>query len=271
MGVQSITPQSTALGQDHVASGFSEPEWRSRVDLAAFYRLVDLAGWTDLIYNHLSARIPDAPDTYLVNAYGLMFEEITASNLIAVDGASGVVLPRPGRVGTERNEAVHVLHGSVLQARPDIMCLAHVHTPAIMAISAMNCGLLPITQTAMGFVGRIAFHDYGFDDTACDRLVRDFATAQVVILRNHGVLIGGRSIPEAFLHLHNFEFACRAQVEAMADPSRIVMPPQAVLDEHRAAIDRWLERRGGPRDPQGCVEWDACLRLLDRRGIVYAV
>lgn len=249
----------------------SDVEWRTRIDLAAFYRLVDYFGWTDLIYNHLSARIPDAPGNYLVNAYGLMFEEITASNLIVVDAQSGAVLPRPGSEDCQRNEAVHLLHGSVLRARPDLMCLAHVHTPAIMAVSAMECGLLPITQTAMGFLGLLAYHDYGFDDQACDRLVKDFATASIVILRNHGVLIGGATIAEAFVHLHNFEFACKAQIDAMADPKGYVTPPAPVLEQHASVINRWLDREGGPRDARQCVEWQACLRLLERRGIEFAV
>jgi ribulose-5-phosphate 4-epimerase/fuculose-1-phosphate aldolase len=259
------------IAADPASTAMSETEWRTRVDLAAFYRLVDFNGWTDLIYNHLSARIADAPDTYLVNAYGLMFEEITASNLITVDVRNGEVLARPGSERGERNEAVHLLHGSVLRARPDLQCLAHVHTPAIMAVSAMEGGLLPITQTAMGFLGRIAFHDYGFDDRACDRLVEDFARADVVILRNHGVLIGGSTIPEAFLHLHNFEFACKAQVAATANAHPLLTPPAGVLAQHAGAIGHWLERDGGPRDSRGCVEWDACLRLLDRRGIRYAI
>ncbi|RVT93047.1 class II aldolase/adducin family protein [Sphingomonas crocodyli] len=249
----------------------SEVEWRTRVDLAAFYRLVDHFGWTDLIYNHLSARIPDATNTYLVNRYGLMFEEITASNLITVDAESGAVLPRPGSAGAERNEAVHVLHGSVLRSRPDLMCLAHVHTPAIMAVSAMEGGLFPITQTAMGLMGLLGYHDYGFDDAACDRLVHDFATADIVILRNHGVLIGGTTIAEAFVHLHNFEFACKAQVAAVANRDGCIVPPKSVLEQHVAVVDRWMERAGGPRDGRECIEWQACLRMLERRGIDYAI
>ena len=245
-------------------------EWRARVDLAAFYRLVDHFGWTDLIYNHISARVPDAPDRYLVNAYSLLFSEITASNLLTVKLATGEVLGG-GEEHAVYNEAAHVLHGAVLAARPDLACVAHVHTPAIMAVSAMTCGLLPITQAAMAFHGRLAFHDYGFDDAACERLANDMGDKDVVILRNHGVLLGARTIPEAFVRLHEFEFACRAQVQAMAGQAYLAAPPDAVLDAHARAVDRWLDRCHGPRDETRCLEWEACLRLLRRQDARYDV
>ncbi len=252
-----------------VVDRVSSAEWRTRVDLAAFYRLVDHFGWTDLIYNHISARVIDAPERYLLSAYGLMFSEVTASSLLSVDVASGEVLFNSE--GGVYNAAAHVLHGTVLAARPELACIAHIHTPAIMAVSAMTCGLLPITQTAMGFHGRLGYHDYGFDAGACDRLARDFAHHDVVILRNHGVMVGGRTIPEAFVQLHNFEFACRAQVHAMAGQAFLAPPADPVLEAHGKEVDRWLDRREGPRDLDRCLEWDACLRLLDRQSARYAV
>ncbi|RYD83973.1 MAG: hypothetical protein EOP61_40720 [Sphingomonadales bacterium] len=121
----------------------SQAEWRTRADLAAFYRLVDQHGWTDLIYNHISARIPDQPGHYLVNPYGMLYEEITASNLVKVDLDSGAILSGDGDV--ETNIAAHDLHAPILAARPDLQCVAHVHTPAIMAVSGMADGLLPLT------------------------------------------------------------------------------------------------------------------------------
>lgn len=245
-------------------------EWKTRIDLAAFYRLIDHYGWIDLIYNHVTARIPGCPDRYLVNPFGLMFEEITASSLITADIVSGQVLVK-GNSGCQPNVAAHGLHASILAARPDIACIAHVHTPEIMAVCSMRDGLLPLTQTALNFHGRIGYHEYGFDDAACDRLVRDFGQNDLVILRNHGVLLGAPSIQEAFIQLHNFEFACRAQVQALACATDLVVPDEEVIREHMKTLEGWANRPGGPRDPEGCHEWQACLRMLARRGARYDI
>ncbi|MBM3594724.1 MAG: class II aldolase/adducin family protein, partial [Alphaproteobacteria bacterium] len=158
-------------------------------------------------------------------------------------------------------------HAPVLAARDDLQCLAHVHTPAIMAVSAMAQGLLPATQTAIGFIGRVGYHDYGFGGDACERLVRDFEGKDTVILRNHGVMIAGQTIAEAYVQLHNFQMACEAQVMLMAAGGDISSPPQAVLDAQTEGFAMWLDRRGGPRDPDGCLEWQAALRMLARMGI----
>lgn len=247
----------------------SQAEWRTRVDLAAFYRLVDQHGWTDLIYNHISARIPDEAGHYLVNPYGMLYEEITASNLVKVDLESGAIFSDDRDV--ETNIAAHDLHAPILAARPDLQCVAHVHTPAIMAVSGMSEGLLPLTQTAMGFYKRIGFHDYGFGGDACERLARDFANCDTVILRNHGVMIGGRTIAEAYVQLHNFQMACEAQVMLMAAGDRTTLPPQEILDAHTNNFDRWLDRPNGPRDTENCVEWNAVTRMLKRRGVQFDV
>jgi len=246
----------------------SRSELRTRSDLAAFYQLVAGHGWIDLIYNHISARIPDAPGHYLVNPYGYLYEEISASKLVKVDLASGEILSDDPTV--ETNVAAHDLHAPILASRPDLQCLAHAHTPAIMAVSAMPKGLLPLTQTAMGFYNRVGYHDYGFGGDACERLARDFADFDTVILRNHGVMIAGRTIAEAYVQLHNFQMACEAQMLLMAAGGRASPPPQSIVDRHAYSYDRWLNRAGGPRDPEHCVEWEASLRLLRRRGIDFA-
>ena len=243
----------------------SEAEQRTRQDLAALYRLVDHHGWTDLIYNHISAKIPGEPGAYLVNPYGLLYEEVTPDNLVKVALDDGAILDADPTAQT--NVAAHDLHAPVLAARDDLQCLAHVHTPAIMAVSAMAQGLLPITQTAMGFAGRLGYHDYGFGGDACERLVRDFEGKDTVVLRNHGVMIAGQTIAEAYVQLHNFQMACEAQVMLLAAGDKLAYPPQAVLEGQAKGFGPWLDRKQGPRDPAGCLEWDAALRMLARKGI----
>ncbi|MBV1918073.1 MAG: class II aldolase/adducin family protein [Sphingomonadaceae bacterium] len=244
----------------------SADEWRTRVDLAAFYRLVDHHGWIDLIYNHISARVPDAPGQYLVNPYGMLYEEITASSLVKVDLESGEIAARQAKAA-ETNIAAHDLHGAVLTARSDLQCVAHAHTPATMAVSAMADGLLPLTQTAMGFYNRIGYNDYGIGSDACERLGRDFEGCDTVILRNHGVMVGGRTIAEAYVQLHNLQMACEAQVLLMAAGERRSIPSQDIIDSYSVNIEHWLNRPNGPRDAEHCVEWEACLRMLRRRGL----
>lgn len=247
------------------ASEMSQTERRARRDLAALYRLVDHHGWIDLIYNHISAKIPGEPDAYLVNPYGLLYDEVTPDNLVKVRLSDGAIIDRNADAKT--NIAAHDLHAPVLAARDDLQCLAHVHTPAIMAVSAMAQGLLPATQTAIGFIGRVGYHDYGFGGDACERLVRDFEGKDTVILRNHGVMIAGRTIAEAYVQLHNFQMACEAQVMLMAAGSELQYPSQAILDAQAQGFGQWLDRPGGPRDPAGCLEWDAALRMLARKSI----
>ncbi len=246
-------------------SEMSQAERATRRDLAAFYRLVDHHGWTDLIYNHISAKIPGEPDAYLVNPYGLLYDEVTPDNLVKVRLSDGAIIDR--QADAQTNVAAHDLHAPVLAARGDLQCLAHVHTPAIMAVSAMASGLLLLTQTAMGFAGRVGYHDYGFGGDACERLVRDFEGKDTVILRNHGVMIAGRTIAEAYVQLHNFQMACEAQVMLMAAGSDLHYPPQAILEGQAKGFGQWLDRPGGPRDPAGCLEWQAALRLLARKGV----
>lgn len=246
------------------AASMSETERKTRRDLAALYRIIDHHGWIDLIYNHVSARIPDAPGQYLVNAYGLLYEEITASSLVKVNLDSGKIVA--SAAGAQTNIAAHDLHAPILAARPDLQCVAHVHTPAIMAVSAMKDGLLPLTQTAMGFHKRVGFHDYGFGNDACERLARDFQDYDTVILRNHGVMIGGRTIPEAYVQLHNFQMACEAQMMLMAAGADIAGAPRQIVDAHADNYDFWLDRANGPRDQNRCLEWEAVMRLLERRG-----
>lgn len=248
-------------------AGMSAAEWAARVDLAAFYRLGAHYGWDDLVYNHISARAPDAPDQFLVNSFGMMFEEICASNLVKATLDGEVLSAPPGSPGY--NIAVPCLHASVLKARPDIACVAHVHTPEGMAVAAMEGGLLPISQTAINILHDVAYHDYGKPGSSGEdeRLVADLGDKNILILRHHGLMAMGSTIPEAFLNLWNLIYACKAQVAAMASGARLTKPAQDILDAPPSAF--WPNRKGGPRDPEGCIEWQAALRLLDRRDASY--
>jgi ribulose-5-phosphate 4-epimerase/fuculose-1-phosphate aldolase len=245
----------------------SAAEWAARVDLAAFYRLGAHYGWDDLVYNHISARAPDAPDQFLVNSFGMMFEEICASNLVKATLDGEVLSAPPGSPGY--NIAVPCLHASILKARPDIACVAHVHTPEGMAVAAMEGGLLPISQTAINILHDVAYHDYGKPGSSGEdeRLVADLGDKNILILRHHGLMAMGSTIPEAFLNLWNLIYACKAQVAAMASGARLTKPAQDILDAPPSAF--WPNRKGGPRDPEGCIEWQAALRLLDRRDASY--
>jgi ribulose-5-phosphate 4-epimerase/fuculose-1-phosphate aldolase len=241
----------------------TDAEWRAREQLAAFYRWAAHAGLTDLIYNHISLRVPGQPDRYLVNPYGLLFEEITASSLVMVSVDGEVVSPGPSGLGV--NPAVHCLHGAVLKGRPDINCVAHIHTPAVLAVVSMECGLLPMNQTAMRFNGDLAYHDYGslFDEDEPAKLLRAIGSVYNVILRHHGLLCLGRTVPEAFLNVYNLETACRAQALAMAAGTKTVLPPPAIQEE---SMRLWRDMREQPdiRDPDRSLEWQAIVRLVER-------
>jgi len=258
------------------------PEWRARVDLAACYRLVDLYGMSDMMANHISSHVPGEPGAFLINAYGLMYEEITASSLIKVD-TSGNMLSKPdfgasphgrseadshprqadeGGAGLDYgiNRAGYVIHSAVHAARPDLACVIHTHAFASMAVSALECGLLPITQTAMRFL-KIGYHDYQgvvLDETEQASLIADLGQSEALILRNHGALVVGRSVGEAFNWAHRLELACRTQLAAMACNTPFVKVPQPVLEA------TWNNYQRGTRRPYGLMEWPALLRKLDR-------
>lgn len=237
----------------------SNAEWQTRVDLAACYRLMPLFGMSDLIYNHITARIPGENEHLLINPYGLMYEEITASSLITIDLAGNILL-NPTR-DCEINQAGYVIHSAVHAARKDVQCVIHTHSRAGMAVSALKCGLLPLTQTAMRF-GHLAYHDYesvAIDVAERDGLARDLGDSDAMILRNHGLLAVGADISQAFNTIYWLEMACRAQVDAMACNTELNLPPPAVV-EKTALLYRPETRR-----PFGVLEWPAMLRYLDRR------
>jgi ribulose-5-phosphate 4-epimerase/fuculose-1-phosphate aldolase len=236
----------------------SPEEWRTRVDLAACYRLMDQYGMTDLIYNHITARIPGTADHLLINLYGLLYREITASSLVKID-VEGNILWKP-ETGYEINKSGYVIHGAIHKARRDVTCVIHTHTRAGMAVAAMKCGLLPLSQTAMRFVGHIGYHDYegpAVDLDERERLVRDLGAHDAMIMRSHGLLTCGPTIEQAFNTMYQLELSCRAQVDVMAARTELILPSQDVL-EHTADL-----YQPGTRRPYGVLEWPAMLRLLD--------
>ena len=209
----------------------TEQEWQARVDLAACYRLVDLYGMSDMMANHISSHVPGEPGAFLINAYGMMYEEITASSLIKVD-LQGRILSKPdfGVLDYGINKAGYVIHSAIHEARPEVGCVIHTHSWASMAVSSLECGLLPLTQTAMRFL-KIGYHDYQgvvLHDAEKASLLQDLGQGEALILRNHGALTVGRTVGEAFNWMHRNNY------------------------------------QPGTRRPYGLMEWPALLRKLDR-------
>ncbi|MCJ2065838.1 MULTISPECIES: class II aldolase/adducin family protein [unclassified Methylobacterium] len=236
----------------------SPAEWEARVNLAACYRLVALWDMTDMIANHISVRVPGEPEHFLINAYGLLYEEISASNLVKIDFDGNIVDKPAFDYGV--NRAGFVIHSAVHRARHEVDCVIHTHTPAGMAISAMKCGLLPMTQTAMRF-STVAYHDY--EGVAVDleeqkRIVDDLGDADLMILRNHGLLVVGPTVPQAFSNIYRAELACKAQLMAMAASTDLVLPSDEVIAKTNHLY------RPEVRRPFGVLEWPALLRKLDR-------
>jgi len=244
---------------------YSEAERQTRIDLAACYRLMPLFGMSDLVYNHITARIPGTRDEILINPYGYMYEEITASSLIKIN-IKGDVLDNPhSDLGV--NQAGYVIHSAVHGARHDVGCVIHTHSRAGMAVSCLKEGLLPLTQTAMRFKN-IAYHEYesvAIDRDEQARLVADLGHQDAMILRNHGLLVASPSIAEAFNAMYWLEMACRAQVNtlAMCAHGTLNMPDAAVVNKTHHLYQPHVRR------PFGLMEWPAMLRYLDRRDPSY--
>jgi ribulose-5-phosphate 4-epimerase/fuculose-1-phosphate aldolase len=216
---------------------------------------------SDMIANHISLRVPGEEGAFLINAYGMMYEEITASSLIKIDIHGNTLLkPDFGALDYGVNRAGFVIHGAIHAAKPELDCVIHTHSWPGMAVSSLACGLLPMTQTAMRFLN-IGYHDYAgvvLDLAMQERLVADLGEANALILRNHGLLTVGRTVGEAFNAMHRLELSCRAQLAAMACHTPLVQVPERVLQE------TWNNYQPGTRRPYGLMEWPALLRLLDR-------
>ncbi len=210
----------------------SAEEWALRCDLAACYRLVAAYGWSDLVFTHISAKLPESvtggEHQFLINPYGLMFDEITASSLVKVDMACNKLHDSPFPV----NPAGFVIHSAVHEARPDAVCVLHTHTRAGVAVSAQQHGILPISQQSTFVLSSLAYHDYegvAFRPDEKPRLQADLGQANYLVLRNHGLLTVGRSIPDAFLSMYTFENTCRIQVDALAGGTALTPVNPAIL------------------------------------------
>ena len=243
---------------NEVKAQISAEEWQVRVDLAAAYRLVDHYGWTDMIFTHLSARVPGPEHYFLINPYGLMFDEITASNLVKIDLDGNIVMSS----GYEVNPAGFCIHSAIHMAREDARAVMHLHTDDGVAVSAMAQGLLPITQTAMVIQDEVAYHEY--EGVALDlgeraRLVRDIGDKKLMILRNHGTLAVGATVSDCFLLLYTLERACSMQVRAMVS---------GALHQPTAESVETSRRQGKILMASGKLDqlaWPALLRMLDRK------
>ena len=244
----------------------SPEEWALRVDLAACYRLLSHFGWDDLVLTHNSARVPGTTDQMLINPSGLMFDEITASNLLKVDIVDGHLI-EPSEY--EPINAGVVIHGAIYLARPDVECVIHTHTEGDIAVGALEEGLLPLSQWAMRFYNRIGYHDYegvSLDMDERERLQRDIADHPVLVLRNHGLLATGRNVAEAFSLTYHFERSAEAQLKiqaAAAGGSKIVVPSADTCERQAAQFAGNMPRLQGQR------EWPALLRLCDRLDASY--
>jgi ribulose-5-phosphate 4-epimerase/fuculose-1-phosphate aldolase len=234
----------------------SAEEWQLRVDLAACYRLVALYGWSDLVFTHISARVPGPEHHFLINPYGMMFDEITASSLVKVDAQCNKVIDSPFPV----NPAGFVIHSAVHQAREDIQCVLHTHTRAGVAVSAQRAGVLPVSQQSIFVLASLAYHDYegvAFREEERPRLQADLGQANFLVLRNHGLLVTGVTIADAFLSMYTFENACRIQIDAQAGGELIPISPMIV----EGAAQAVRVQTGGLG---GRFVWPSLIRKLDR-------
>ena len=239
----------------------SEDEWKLRVNLAACYRLVAMYGWSDLIFTHISAKLPESVSGkdhhFLINPYGLMFDEITASSLLKIDLQGKQINESTFYV----NHAGFVIHSTIHEARHDAVCVLHTHSRAGVAVSAQKEGLLPISQQSSLLLSSLAYHDYeglAVHDDERDRLKADLGDSKYMILRNHGLLTVGCSVPDAFLAMYFLETSCQIQVSAQAGGT-LSPVPQKVLDGVTAAV-RVQQSKGSAAD----LAWPALLRRLDR-------
>jgi ribulose-5-phosphate 4-epimerase/fuculose-1-phosphate aldolase len=243
----------TAAVRNHV----SDEEWDLRVDLAACYRIIAMYGWDDLVFTHVSARVPGDEEHFLINAYGMMFEEMTASSLVKIDLMGNKVLDSKHPV----NEAGFVIHSAIHEARHDVGCVLHTHTRSGVAVSTQSNGLLPLSQISLFPLTSLAYHDYegvALNEAEKPRLVADLGSKNAMILRNHGLLTAGSSIADTFLLMYALETACQIQLVAQSSGSELIRVPQPIVDGMGAQSEQVLQGLGGQ------LVWPGLLRKLDR-------
>jgi ribulose-5-phosphate 4-epimerase/fuculose-1-phosphate aldolase len=252
----------TAAETREIRQRVSDEEWQLRVDLAACYRLVALYGWSDLVFTHISARIPGPDHHFLINPYGMMFDEITASSLVKVDMACNKLIDSPYPV----NPAGFVIHSCIHAAREDVQCVLHTHSRAGVAVSAQKCGVLPISQQSTFVLASLGYHDYegvAVRDDEQPRLQQDLGMRNFLMLRNHGLLTVGQTVADAFLNMYTFENACRIQIDAQAGGELVQVNP-AILEGLGQVLKKVTTGLGAN------IAWPALLRKLDRESPGYA-
>ena len=240
----------------------SEEEWKQRVDLAACYRLVAEYGWDDLIFTHISARVPGPEHHFLINPYGMLFEEITASSLVKVDLNGNKVMDSEYDI----NPAGFTIHSAIHAAREDAKCVLHIHSINGVAVSAQKNGVLPLSQQSILVLSSLAYHDYegiALREDEKPRLVADMGDKNFLMLRNHGLLTAADNIPDAFLFMYLFEAACMIQVRAQAGGGELIPIDQQIIDTAQAQAQAVTRQAGG------ALAWPALLRRLDRKNPGY--
>ena len=240
-----------------VRSNVSAEEWAARVDLAAAYRAVALYGWDDLVFTHISARVPGPEHHFLINPYGMFFEEITASSLVKIDLQGNKVMESPFDI----NPAGFTIHSAVHEAREDAQCVIHLHTIEGVAVSCQKEGLLAISQQSLYPLMGLAYHDYegvALNPAEKARLVADLGDRHSMILRNHGLLTCGPTVADAFLFMYILQKACEVQIRAQAGGGELIRVPQPIVEGIRAQAKVILRQSGG------MIAWPGVLRKLDR-------
>ena len=252
-------PATTKSVRDQV----SAEEWQARVDLAAAYRLVALYGWDDLVFTHISMRVPGPEHHFLINPYGFLFEEITASSLVKIDLQGNIVMETPYFI----NPAGFTIHSAIHAAREDALCVMHTHSINGVAVSAQKNGLLPISQQSLFSLSSLAYHNYegvALNDDEKPRLIADLGNKSFMILRNHGLLTVGKTVADAFLGMYLLESSCRIQVLAQSSGNDLITVADPILQGIRAQADVVMKGMGGQ------LVWPGLLRKLDRIDASYS-
>lgn len=241
----------------------SEAEWRARVDLAACYRLADLNHMSKVIWNHITARVPDEPDSILVFALGMRYDEVTASNLLKFDLSGKMASAGSEPISAAINFTAYTIHGPMYRARPDVMAVMHTHTRGGQGVAALKCGLLPVSQEALLAYGDVSYHEYeglSDDEAESERLASDLGATNHMVLHNHGLITVGTTMAECYWRMYVMDRACQLQMDVLATGQELLLPSEEICARVRQQRAQWRPGR---------YEWPALLRLLDKRAPDY--
>ena len=241
-------------------TNITDAEWQNRVNLAACYHLADYFQMSDIIWNHITSKTSKEKETFLINSFGLRYDEITASNLVEVT-PEGKVINSDSAI----NDTGYIIHGAIHQARKDIACVMHTHSRAGLAVSCLEEGLQPMIQDAAIFYNRVSYHDWegmSTESEECERLSKSLGKNKVMILRNHGLLTCGNTIAEAFMLMYYLDRACKNQIDTLSTGMKINIPSDNIMEYAAGQYD-------DPRFQLGKHEWPALIRLLDDKKSIY--